>query len=388
MMFLVDAWSALSSLIFPSPTMSVPSPLPLILSSHRSWDTEAFLSILWDQAKKTDDPIDTLSRYRVTSLEFRKTQQTSAEHEYLALHVEAPNEPQGLQFVLERTALLNAGSDSPDNATIHDFFKHRDSRKLLDTVLTTIDSTSSQKSVAATAALAAVPTLGTAASILPIALAASSSSFNSTSLLPMTSMAGISPEYNLVDQASMTMASILQAASDTQVGAYISKSLKTSKPPKDSRAEDRFVGGDMLLQNEYNLEQGTQMGEFIPKSLTLFHLALLAHIVHAEYPLYSLFMSQCYWYSSTVFYAAQIIDRNLPDHNILLANNLAVASESDLETDDIFLPFHLYVPPQAGRWKGIRISGCKRVVLETIVRKFYEQYEGYCTEVFLYFFQD
>jgi hypothetical protein len=38
------------------------------------------------------------------------------------------------------------------------------------------------------------------------------------------------------------------------------------------------------------------------------------------------------------------------------------------ENDQFFLPFHLYtIPDQVGRWKSIRISGCKKVVLSSIL---------------------
>jgi hypothetical protein len=111
----------------------------------------------------------------------------------------------------------------------------------------------------------------------------------------------------------MAMADILQVVSDTRVECYVPvpKSLVTSEPPWDARANDMFLGRDILRNRKYNMQSGTQLGEFRPTSLTLFHLALLAHIVHVEYPLYSLFKSQCYWFASTVFSAAQIIDKDL-----------------------------------------------------------------------------
>ena len=81
-----------------------------------------------------------------------------------------------------------------------------------------------------------------------------------------------------------------------------------------------------------------------------------------------------------MFYAAQIIDQDL-------ALNLAPQASpslSDLpnleKRDHIFLPFHLYMPEEAGHWRGLRISGCKLVVL-TIVRKFYSSIEDYKIKV-------
>jgi hypothetical protein len=98
------------------------------------------------------------------------------------------------------------------------------------------------------------------------------------------------PEYSYLDQASMAMAQVLQVVSDSKVIHYVPILFNKLKPPKDTRAKDQFVGGVILN----SLKLGIQLGEFQPKSLTLFHLALLAHVVHVEYPLYALFMSQCF----------------------------------------------------------------------------------------------
>lgn len=59
-------------------------------------------------------------------------------------------------------------------------------------------------------------------------------------------------------------------------------------------------GGDSLKKEEYSLKSSLQVGEFKPKMLKFFHLMLLVHIVYVEYPLYSIFMSQCYCFVNTV----------------------------------------------------------------------------------------
>jgi hypothetical protein len=186
------------------------------------------------------------------------------------------------------------------------------------------------------------------------------------------------------------MADILQVVSNARVECYVpvSKSLITSEPPWDARANGMFLGGGDILRNrKYNMQSGTQLGEFRPTSLTLFHLALLAHIVHVEYPLYSLFKSQCYWFASTVFSAAQIIDKDLSRGSIPTGGSLASDETGDEKFDDIFLPYHLYVPKKAGCWKGVQIGGCKNVVLGVILQKFYKDLARYDEKVFLYFFR-
>ena len=395
MMFLADAWYALSSLLFPARTMEVTSPMPLILSSHRNWDTEAFLGFLWDQAMQKPDPSVILKIFRVTSMEFRKTN-WDAEHEFLTLKVSGETADEVHRFILERTVSIN-DHDDLDSTTIDQFFNHEDSQKLLDTVSKVIQPISSSSSSGPSPSLASLESVAVAgaalaagpALLIPLVLnSTSSSSSSSSNLLPLINEGVHTPlpslEYSYFDRTSMAMAEILQAVSRTKVGSYVSKSLNKPKPPKDSRAEDQFVGGDMLNSIDYNLLFGTRVGDIQPKTLTLFHLALLAHVVHQEYPLYSLFSNQCYWYSSTIFYAAQIIDQHLSNINQNLKIHLD--DKSDRQFDDFFLPFHLFQPKEAGRWKGIQISGCKEVVLSTVVEKFYLQLDKFMLKVSYIFF--
>jgi hypothetical protein len=124
-------------------------------------------------------------------------------------------------------------------------------------------------------------------------------------------------------------------------------------------------------------KSGQSLGEFQPKALKLFHMVLLAHVVHVEYPLYALFSRQCYWFACIVFYAAQIIDKQLTQDALEVFNN----NHDTTDTDLFFLPYHLFVPEGAGRWNGIKISGCKQVILNTIVRKFHKQLCVYMAKV-------
>ena len=386
-----QAWSAFTGLLFSGSIMEeVPSPLPLIFSSpRREFDTEMFLSILWNDAiQQSSDPTSALKRFRITSMKFRKTKDVPSEHEFLVSEVlTGMDEEPDYQFILERTVKIvdSTHPTHPDDAAINTFLNHEDSKKLLDTVLNTITS---PQSLAVATAVAAAPALGSASILLPLAgivAASSSSSSSQFSEIPTAPLSSpLIPEYPLFDQASMAMAKILQEVSETKVGSYISKSLNASKPPKNTQADDLFMGSARLDTNEYYL--GKQIGQFKPESLTLFHLALLAHIVHSEYPLYSLFMSQCYWFSSTVFYAAQIIDRDLslnlaPQASPSLPDLPDLEKQDEKNQDHIFLPFHLYMPEEAGRWRGLRISGCKLVVLSTIVRKFYTSLNDYMVKV-------
>ena len=369
------------------------NPLALILSSHRRWDTETFMCFLWDQVLRSEDPMLTLKSFPVTTLGFKKTKHTPSEHEFLLFQV--PENDKVMNFILERTVSME--SNDIEDATIDAFLGHADSKKMMKAIVRDIGSippsTAAVAVAVAASALAANPSVIPAllvTPVIPLVLSSRSSSpclplmdeGPSSSHLPRTSSATILPEYSLVDQASMAMAELLQVFTDSRVGYYVLKSSNKSKP--DGQAQDEFVGGDKLSSNEYKL--GVHLGEFRPKNLNLFHLALLAHVVHVQNPLYALFKSQCYWFASTVFYAAQIIDRDLSATTHLAGISLDNSDASSKENDMIFLPFHLYMPKEAGRWKGIRISGCKQVVLSTVVKRFHEQLDEIMIKVHSYFF--
>jgi hypothetical protein len=371
-MFLAEVWSALSALIFPSRSIEVPPPLPLIFSAHRKWDTEVFLSLLWDQAIHSEDPSLILNGFPVTTMTFRKAKDTATENEFLILQVPVQDQVQNTRFVLECTVSIPAESNNPDNDTIDRFLNHPDSRRLLRTILDNFQTIP----LSVSAAAAQVPTPMSEAASVIIPLTGTSSSLGPH--LPVINKGPNTPSSHF--QTSLILADVLQRVSDSQVGHYMPKSLNTSKLPKDFRAEDNFKGADRLNSAGYSLMLGTELGEFRPKHLKLFHLALLAHVVHVQYPLYALFMSQSYWFASIIFSAAQIIDRDL----LRLPYPTGDSSEDtfDKKIDQIYLPFHLYMPAEAGCWKGIRISGCKKVVLDTIVREFREELRGYIIKVF------
>ena len=396
---LSEAWSAISSFLFPSRTMTTSTPTNLIISSHRNWDTEAFFSMLWFEAINNRDPIQILEQYPVSIIRFRKTKKNPSEHEFLDFEV--ADHTGTIPFILERTVSMDdLNANQPNNTTVDQFLNHPHSKKLLNVILNSFGGIS--PSVVAAATAVALPILGSAAVIpaiihLPLSLTQTS---ESQTLLPLTtesktspssytSAANMAPEYSLVDQASMAMAALLHAVSNSGTGKYMSRSLDNSKPFSDARAVDQFLGGDRLYTDGYI--SGVQIGHFKPRHLKLFHLALLAHVVHIEYPLYALFLNQCYWFTSTVYYAAQVIDYDL-SHNALsgLPKYLSTFADDEKDDDEIFLPFHLFIAEGAGRWKGIRISGCKRVVLSSIVHKFHELYDNYMKQVFylLYLFQN
>ena len=151
------------------------------------------------------------------------------------------------------------------------------------------------------------------------------------------------PQYSASKQVTMAIVHTLQVMINSPPACLVSDSLNTL-PSKDTHANDWFVGSDLLTLVDYSRSNRTDLTSFQPKMLTVYHLALLAHVVHLQYPIYLLFKDQCYWFASLVYYATQIIDRNLADAK-LHADNYA-----DLNTFQDFLkmPLHLYQSTMSG----------------------------------------
>ena len=128
----------------------------------------------------------------------------------------------------------------------------------------------------------------------------------------------------------------------------------------------------------------TLMDTFYLKNLKYFHIVILANVVHREYPLYALFLHQCYWFALTIFFVAQIIDNDLNKDKARSPPDLTQVSD---DADLVYmlvenLLVELKVPKNVGCWKGVRIHGCRMVVLARIVKKFHEQLAEYTEMVF------
>jgi hypothetical protein len=394
--------SAVSAFFFPKvPSVTMAPSSFVLLLSDREWDTEAFLGLHWSGVIASSDPEAALNRFPLKTLAIRKTEDTPAQHEFLITEVrDKDNGDQIKEFALERTVSMRL---EPDNATINKFLNHPDSKELL-TAIKKIFTVIPSPALVAGAAIAAAPMLGHASSptvtsvVIPLSVAAIASIGSkplpslslvqegaNSSYLPRYSSMAIVPQYSFIGHTSMSIAQVLQAMSDSPTGRYMSRSLNLQKPPADARAYDRFLGGDKVDKPEY--KNGTALESFEPKHLNLFHLALLADVVHDDYPLYALFLRQCYWFANTIYYAAQMIDRDLsPPSDLTQAQDPPQAVND--ATDLFYLPFHLYEPTKAGCWKGIRISGCKAVVLSHIVRKFHARLNEYTAMVFFLSFHN
>jgi hypothetical protein len=84
---LAEAWSAISSFLFPSRTMATSSLINLIISSHPKLDTKAFFSMLWFEAINSCDPTQILEMCPVSIIGFKKTRETPSKHEFLNFEI-------------------------------------------------------------------------------------------------------------------------------------------------------------------------------------------------------------------------------------------------------------------------------------------------------------
>ena len=376
--------------------MEVAHPFSLLLNSpYRDWDTEMFFSIHWNEIKQSSDPEKVLKSNPLEVMQLSKSK-TDVQHEFLINEVR--DRGQIKKLVLERTVCLQTGNDL-DESTIIRFMGHPDSKKVLEAVKQSLQQ--SLRSIPQ-------PVLVASAAVLPVVAPVLSTPLATSAFIPMPAVASallpsssrdlflveegrntppshlgrtlsstIIPRYSITDQATMTIAQVLQSMIDSPAGRLVSDSLNKPIPPKDARANDRFVGSDLAFTERIDLTS------FRPRFLTLFHVALLSDVVHMECPLYALFRDQCYWYASNVYYAAQIIDRDLAFEHHFRNRDLPDFDEDKM--DNFFMPLHLYHSEHAGCWKGIRISGSKRVVLSSIIDKFYERLDYHLAEVRFYF---
>ena len=391
-------WATIASL-FPQPRRStmVPNSFGLLFAPERDFDTETFLHHHWNGVLSSDNPETTLNSFPLQFIEFKKLAGQGPQHESLVISTRKGSETQ--KFGLERLA---SSHSAPPDSSVDKFLRHPESRELIETLLKACNSVPLPLVAAAGVAVATpvlgIPTTTTVNILVPLAVSLSSACPSPCpsprpspcpsprpspvpspipDILPRAYSAVIAPDYSFVDKASMRFAQVLQACSETPVGAYISNCLNAAT--KDMRAIDIWMGQDRL-ETIASLSED-EMSTFYPSKLNLFHIALLADVVHQAYPLYSLFMRQCYWFANTIFFAAQMIDRELqslsPDAEGLLG--------SSNDNDEVYLPFHLFAPKGAGRWKGIQISGCQLVVLNIVVKKFRAEFNIYRDLVCLLF---
>jgi hypothetical protein len=286
-----------------------------------------------------------------------------------------------LNFVLERTVNLDPDSVKEEEVVdqakatqniIHAFFNHPDCKIILDTILYSLHSTQTAIAVAGAAAVTAGLSIPSVASIaLPISLVSSyvSSSSRLRSPLPFTSQTS-EPPNSIIDGVSLSVFGVFHHLSQLELPRSASNASKSLKPRKGASADDRWSAGAKFNTPEYKSDPVRPI--FHPRNLYIFHMALLAKVVHSQYPIYSLFKRNCYWFALLIYLAAKIIDDILGTGKDSVSEDQVDDSQDDEMTDFFFVPFYLYAAGIAGRWMGFKVCEVKDVVLGRIVRLFFQ----------------
>jgi hypothetical protein len=106
--------------------------------------------------------------------------------------------------------------------------------------------------------------------------------------------------------------------------------------------------------------------QLTPDKLSFFQLITLADTVHDHDPLYTLFKRQCYWYANTIYC---VIEQSYTVRERVLVEDPGSDLDSDLRIPP-HIPPHLYLPPSAGRWKGLLVMVVSEDVVRQVKRKF------------------
>ena len=120
-----------------------------------------------------------------------------------------------------------------------------------------------------------------------------------------------------------------------------------------------------------NRKLGKTIRQYDPVGLTLFHLVLLALVVHKLAPIYSLFESQCYWFANIIF-----------DVIVALYPSRTQTRPDAVSGPCVLLPSD-YLPQEFGRFCGITINDPRVVaaVVSTVESHFKESKEAYKQKV-------
>jgi len=222
---------------------------PLIMVKSR-----LLLLLLCQWASMTDDPVDIISRFKVTKISHMKLS-FQPEHEFILIHVFDTTLGMTKQFILDRTG-SRAAAEEPAELVERDTPGTPSNRALerlkkFASAIATIFSTKSD--------------------------------LQSESMEEGSSQAS---DLSVADKATLSLTETADLVSD-------SFGITEGFP-----AVDRFLG-------EQHVGKESWKGEVIqtvePDDLTFFDLTILAHVAHELHPTYEYLKEQCYFYSGLVF---------------------------------------------------------------------------------------
>jgi len=365
--YFARASQILATFFRPKLSATIMDSLAFLISPTLSMETDLFLHLCSNGVTSSPNPSKAEGRFKINTVNVLK-RNISPEHEFVFLEVHDADDVEDRGFILERTVNsldLQARDDVENNGIIEDFFNHEDSMRVLHLVFRSLISVPAAIVATGVAVVAgpvglSVPAIGSA--IIP--LAATTLLSPSTEAYPQIVFDRSSN--SIADNVTLSLSEAFHFFSDLSSSRRLSKSL--SKPDKDAPADDRWLAGVNIKRDEYATAQVAR--SFKPKNLNLLHMSILAHVVHSEYPLYSLFQNNCYWFANLTYICARAID-----------STIIASLDSDFpEQEDcgnliemFFLPFHMFIPSVAGRWMGFKVSEVQNIVVRRIVRLFFNQ---------------
>ena len=348
------------------PPIPETNPIDFLIRPSLSMETDEFHYLCEKGVTSSSDFAKAETRFMIKSLSVLKR---TSQREFVLIAVRDGEDDKDRSFILEST--VEEGQNGRDESLIEAFFDHEDSMKVLQAVVqTSLDLPSNIP--AAGAAVVAGP-----AALSASALGSASVPFTSTFPLPFPEIdepSSDSLSTKMFDNMTLNLTQILDFFSER----CTSRKTVVEKLAKDAFADDRWLAGDRIGSQEYWKAQGAR--SFEPKHLTLLHMSILALVVHREYPIYSLFKNNDYWFSNIVYICAKIIDFTI-----------ACTPNSDFEdledTRDLiamfYMPFHLYMPTMAGCWMRFKICEVQKIVVRRVVKLFFEELQKHEDEVSL-----
>jgi hypothetical protein len=369
--YFTRTWEVISSL-FPSEQPSMHRPLEYITAPSLSMHTGPFAHFCGTGITSPSDLEKAGNKFKITNFSVQK-KTAAPEHEFFLVTANNACDHQDVRFILERTVKAEVDL-AKDDSTVQEFLAHDESMKVLLAVLQASTTVPTAVLAAGAAAISAPAALGSI--LIPLAASTLMPTFEETQL-PQT----IDSEQNsLTDSITLSLVGLFEHLSRLSASQRLSRSL--NKPGKEARSDDRWLAGVRLETKEYGMARGART--FEPKNLNLLHLAILADVVHKEYPLYSMFKNNCYWFSNLMFSCAKAIDRTIasghPDFD-----KAELTDDSNDSGAFFYLPFHLYLPHVAGRYLGFKVCCVERIVVARISYQFFKELEAFETQVMLFF---
>ena len=325
----------------------------IMLSPKSSMETKSFLKLYkMALAHNTNSTlIISRSRFSVEKLSYWKCRD-ALEHEFLVVEVKDREGPLSTKLILERT--VKAGErggarlveDEPSK--IKRFLRHPKAHELIKSLMEKGgDPEHILSSIAGKTATAAVTASVAMASDMPI-----TSPFQgreTAPILPLTNPVEVftSPRHSILDKATLAGLNKLHSAN------YFPK-------PSDIQSHDQWLGKDYLDCPDY--ANAKLMFEFSPEKINLLQLAVLAEVIQEEYPLYSIFKDQRYWFALLVCKAMLVLSG--------LSTEVPGAEDPDVEPI-----FDVGFLNEQGRWRGVKVSDVTPVVLSSVLAEYWRRFE-------------